>query len=127
MKLSKRLFEPLAQKLPVSLRCQLVNFKLFVRGKPYRIKPHAEEPGKLLTVADKEQAIVLCRIDRRHYFAKGVNARLDLLARQYHLDRLADLRGGMFIDCGANIGELGFWARERQMSYVAFEPEELEA
>ena len=35
--------------------------------------------------------------------------------------------GGILIDCGANIGELGLWALARGMEYVAFEPEPLEA
>ncbi|KQO82233.1 hypothetical protein ASF29_16955 [Rhizobium sp. Leaf262] len=35
--------------------------------------------------------------------------------------------GDWFIDCGANIGELGVWAKHRDLHYIAFEPETLEA
>ena len=43
------------------------------------------------------------------------------------LTSLNNLSNGTFIDCGANIGELGIWAREKKMQYFAFEPESLEA
>lgn len=52
---------------------------------------------------------------------------VDRLAREYGLHLLDDLRDGVFIDCGANVGELGFWARKRGFAYIAFEPEPLEA
>lgn len=54
-------------------------------------------------------------------------AGVDFVARQYGLDRISAVRGGVFVDCGANVGEFGLWARSRGMRYFAFEPEETEA
>ena len=53
--------------------------------------------------------------------------RVDILAGQYLLDQIDVVQGGVFIDCGANIGELGLWARARGLAYIPFEPEILEA
>ena len=55
------------------------------------------------------------------------NAASSRLAGEYHLDQIDAVPGGVFIDCGANIGELGFWSRIRGLVYIAFEPEPLEA
>lgn len=54
-------------------------------------------------------------------------AGVDFVARQYGLEKISDVRGGTFVDCGANVGEFGLWARSRGMRYFAFEPEETEA
>ena len=53
--------------------------------------------------------------------------RVQSLAEMYCLNDLAIQPGGTLIDCGANIGELGIWARSRGLGYVPFEPEPLEA
>ncbi len=52
---------------------------------------------------------------------------LEKLAHEYHLDKVPLGPEGLLIDCGANIGELGVWARAKGLDYVAFEPEPLEA
>ena len=76
---------------------------------------------------DKQASIFFCRRRRANFFKRGVTQRVDTLASQYCLDGLDIEPGGLFIDCGANIGELGLWARAKGLAYVAFEPEELEA
>lgn len=53
--------------------------------------------------------------------------RISRLVRDYHLDTFKIVPGSVFIDCGANIGELGLWARENGLRYIAFKPEPLEA
>jgi len=45
----------------------------------------------------------------------------------YSLDKVPQDVTGAFIDCGANIGELGLVAGARGWEYHAFEPEQLEA
>ena len=49
------------------------------------------------------------------------------VAGEYLLDTIDTMPGGVFIDCGSNIGELGLWARKIGLAYIAFEPEVLEA
>ena len=49
------------------------------------------------------------------------------MAADYHLTRIGIEHNGMLIDCGANVGELGIWARQEYLEYIPFEPEPLDA
>lgn len=81
----------------------------------------------LFRVEDGAESLVICRRSRHIRSKLGVRAGIDRLAEQYSLDK-ADVTGpGLFIDCGANIGEMGLWATAKGLSYMAFEPEEMEA
>ena len=77
--------------------------------------------------SDDNNSIYFCRRQRHNRYKSGVSTRVDELAKEYNLDSIELTSGGLFIDCGSNIGELGLWARERNMAYVSYEPEELEA
>ena len=96
-----------------------------IRGKKHRISPVGE--GRVLLAGDGESEIFFCRRRRGNQFKRGVMTHVDQLAREYHLDQIDIVPGGVFIDCGANIGELGIWARGQELDYIAFEPEGLEA
>ena len=105
--------------------CKYINFRNWIRSKGYRI--HATEyPGIYRVVDDNDGIIFICRKDRRFRYKNGINQAVMSLARTYHLDSLSPKTNGIFIDCGANVGELGLWARSCNLSYCAFEPEELE-
>ncbi len=52
---------------------------------------------------------------------------MERLAQDYHLHHVPIGLGSLLIDCGANVGELGLWARSKNAEYVAFEPEPVEA
>ncbi len=114
-------------RLPISTYCQVVNLRNKVRGKTHRIRPaHGEDPA-LHIADDGRDHIYICRMGRHNRYKRGVIAGVERLARDYGLNRLSDLRSGVFIDCGANVGELGIWARQRGFRYIPFEPEALEA
>ena len=102
----------------------LINARLIVRGRPIRV---TMQNGPIYTVSDGEMQISICRQGRYNRYKRGVKRGIDGLASDYHLDTLESLDGGTFIDCGANVGELGIWAQSRHMNYIAFEPEQLEA
>ena len=58
----------------------------------------------------------------------AVLARLmEQLIQAYHLHHVPMGPGSLLVDCGANVGELGVWARAKNAEYVAFEPEPVEA
>lgn len=57
----------------------------------------------------------------------GIQHRIDSLAKAYLLDHIENLTSGTLIDCGANIGELGIWAKQKNLTYIPFEPENVEA
>ena len=85
------------------------------------------EPPEIHVVEDKNDTIYICRRGRHKRYANGIAPKIESLAKEYHLDKLSELRNGTFIDCGANVGELGLWAISRGFTYVPFEPEFLEA
>ena len=113
--------------LDMAAYCRLVNLRNAIRGKKHRIAQAVGEDPALHIADDGADRIFICRRSRHNRYKRGVMAGVDRLARDYSLDQIADLRDGMFIDCGANVGELGFWARRRGFRYVPFEPETLEA
>lgn len=119
--LGRRFFE-----LPsIGVYCAGVNMMNAIKQRGYRVQ--AVNSDGLYMANDEENKITLCRRGRHKRYKRGVMQGVEGLARQYHLDK-ADIKpGGVFIDCGANIGELGFWAAGKNMSYVAVEPEKLEA
>ena len=112
-------------KIPITAYCRLVNVMNSIRGKKHRISP-AEE-GRLFLADDGKSKVFFCRRRRGNQFKRGVMAHADQLAGEYHLDRIDVVPDGVFIDCGANIGELGIWARKQGLRYIAFEPEGPEA
>ena len=127
MKMLKRLEKDIANSAPPSVFCAAVNFKNLLKRRPYKLRPADEGSGKFYTAEDDRQRLVFCRRGRHKRYIHGVLSGVDDLAQQYSLDTLAVEPGGVFIDCGANIGELGIWARARGFEYIAIEPEQLEA
>jgi FkbM family methyltransferase len=121
----RRIEAGLATKLPLPAYCRVVNLRNSLRGKKHRISPI--EGDTIHLADDGEENIHLCRRGRHNRYKHGVMAGVDALARDYHLHTLPPISDGLFIDCGANIGELGYWARARGMDYLPFEPEPLEA
>lgn len=71
--------------------------------------------------------IFLCQRNCRRSFRRGVAFEINNLARRYGLHKIPLVGDGVFVDCGANIGELGIWARHHGLRYIAFEPEPMEA
>ena len=112
-------------QIPPASYCRVVNVMNSIFRKKHRISP-AEE-GRVFLADDGKSRVFFCRRRRGNQFKRGVMMHVDQLAGEYHLDRIDVASDGVFIDCGANIGELGIWARERGLRYMAFEPEEPEA
>ena len=82
----------------------------------------------LFRLSDKTgNSIYISRFERRRLYNRGIMRRVQSLAEMYCLNDLATQPGGTLIDCGANIGELGIWARSHGLAYIPFEPEPLEA
>ncbi|MDM9628783.1 FkbM family methyltransferase [Rhizobium sp. S152] len=111
--------------VPPALYCFFINIRNKLRGKKHQISPVPE--ARIYKVSDDNQSLYICRRSRHNRSKKGVAAGVDALANQYNLGEIPTNPGDLLIDCGANIGELGLWAKKRQMQYIAFEPEPLEA
>ena len=111
--------------VPMTTYCAGVNLLSRIRGYRHHVRPF-DDDGTLL-VSDQDSGIHICRRIRHRRYRRGVKAGIEDLVRQYQINLLDLPEGGTLIDCGANVGEMGFWARARGMRYIAFEPEPLEA
>lgn len=111
--------------LSPSLYCRFINTKNWLRRRKHRIYVSAETDIYLVT--DGVEALYICRRIRHSRSKRGVIAGVENLAKQYNLDQISTAPGDILLDCGANIGELGVWARTHKLRYIAFEPEDLEA
>ena len=111
-------------RTPLALYCRFVNACNAASGRAHRI---VSFEGDILKAWDGSGELFFCRRRRHRRYKRGIWARIERVAQEYHLDYVPAGPGGLLIDCGANVGELGFWARAKGMDYVAFEPEGLEA
>jgi len=96
-----------------------VNLKCLLVFKKHRVS----SLGNIFKVIDKYDHIYLARLNRHNRYKKGIFYGVNILAEQYSLDKITNLENGILIDCGANIGELGFWAKKKNINYIGFEPE----
>lgn len=116
----------IVDSVPLGIYCAAVNLRCMLRRKAHRISPYAGSPS-IYSVRSNGDLILLCRRGRHNMHKRGVRERIGALAGSYMLDKIPETLGGTLIDCGANIGELGLWAAQKQMIYIPFEPETLEA
>lgn len=116
----------LSQHLPLPAYCRWVNFTRALKGHGYRLSPFGEDD--IHVVRDRSgDTVHLCRRNRHRRYKRGVAGGVASLAGRYGLNGLEVPPGGVLVDCGANVGELGLWARAQGLGYVAYEPEALEA
>lgn len=123
--LPKRFGRRLIEAMPDTLFERYTNTRNRLKGYPHRISIDSQR--HLITVQDPAGEIRICRRNRMWLYKKTIQNRLNALAETYLLHRIEEELSGAFIDCGANVGELGFFARGRKLQYHAFEPEALEA
>mgnify|MGYP005844004751 CR=1 FL=1 len=83
------------------------------------------ENSQLYRVKDEEKEIVISRLGRLGLYRQGIGRRIDRLVESYCLNGIVR-KGDIFIDVGANIGELGVWVTSLDGMYVGIEPEEKE-
>ena len=116
----------LANALPLPAYCKLVNLTRALRGHDYRLNPLSDDGIHIVTDGAGDR-VHLCRRERHRRYKRGVAGGVASLANRYNLTGRKLVPGGTLVDCGANVGELGLWARGQGLSYVPYEPEELEA
>ncbi|MEM9280770.1 MAG: FkbM family methyltransferase [Verrucomicrobiota bacterium] len=82
------------------------------------------DEGSRVKVKEGQNEIQICERNRVTLYLAGIENRLKELARQYCLEKVKFREGDIFVDCGANIGELGVYLSrlECQVRYIAFEP-----
>lgn len=103
----------------------ITNIRFAIKHSPIRIKFILDE--NIFHVCDGKDEFMFCRRGRENRYKYGIAKGLSGLANEYHLDKINVTPDGVFIDCGANVGELGRWATEHILDYIAIEPEPVEA
>lgn len=106
-------------------RMRYLTLKRSLLGGEVRYSVHEKAP--LMIAECGPDRLVFCRPERAGLYRRGIDRRVSRLEKSYMLTTLPETLQGVFIDCGANIGELGRFARRRGLDYHAFEPEALEA
>ncbi|MCY3879210.1 MAG: FkbM family methyltransferase [Rhodobacteraceae bacterium] len=119
----------LTKLLPLDLYCRKVSAWRRISGHSCRL--HSLGSDNIIVVTDHKSRhplqLHICRRTRHGRYKHGIITQIEGLARSYCLDRINLEPNGVLVDCGANIGELGLWARINGLAYIAFEPEPLEA
>ena len=105
--------------------CFKMNLKSFLKSRDMGIN-YYQKLG-VFQFRNKGEKICFSQQIRSFRYEPGIQTRLERLASLYQLTEIDFSEGDVFIDCGANIGELGMWASKYKVQYYAFEPEEREA
>jgi FkbM family methyltransferase len=109
----------------IQLALAAENFRT-ITGKQTVIFSYRSNDG-IFTAREGEFNFHFCRWRRRSRYRSGVQNNIQRIETEYCLHSIEVHKPGVFIDCGANVGELGWWARGYGFSYIPFEPEEIEA
>lgn len=102
------------------LYCLLRNIQFKLANYPIRVK----FKNKNYIVLDGNSEIVLATKVRSGRYSKGIDNLINKLASVYFLDQIKFNEYDVFIDCGANIGEIGMWLNKqnKQIQYISYEP-----
>jgi len=125
VKIARGTTDAIGAALPDWLYCASINLRFILRHQPFRLSVSKE--GKNYFWNQPGEQLFLARRKRLWRYRKGVSQRISILSRKYMLDRVPMSRDVKIIDCGANVGELGVWAKQYDADYHPFEPEEKEA
>lgn len=82
----------------------------------YQLKDTANRAQPLLIFYHEHQAA--------QAYARGLEFRSTALGNSYFLDQISFAKDDLVIDCGANVGDLFFWFKYRDIAinYLAYEP-----
>jgi len=125
MKIGRSITDSIGRSLSDETYCKLVNLRCRVRGRDMRFSHDSQRDT--YHINHNEEHLHIARRNRYKRYDKGIMKWLNHLAHTYKLDAVPLRAGDVFVDCGANIGELGVWASQFGINYHAFEPEEKEA
>ncbi len=114
----------LIRHAPDNLFIFLVNMNNKFKGRPGVLRRY---DSHIYTVDDGVRAVYTPRRSRLGRYFFGIGKQCSSLSQDYLLDNIEFREGDVVVDCGANNGEIGMWARSKGMDYFAFEPEPLEA
>ena len=88
-----------------------------------------DESKRKIVVQEHGYSLYIARPSRTRRYRRGLLLQLDALADEYMLNQVPISDGDVVIDCGANVGEVGFWLQRRvaKLQIISVEPERSEA
>lgn len=88
-----------------------------------------DERREKIVVGEGPVRFFIARPTRARRYRHGFSPFIERLAHDYMLDKIDFRDGDRVIDCGANVGEIGFWlkGRVRDIDVISVEPEPEEA
>ena len=114
----------LIERAPKGLFVFLVNTNNKLKKRPGTVGVYDKD---IFVIDDGSKKVYSPRRTRVSRYFFGVDKQCNSLAADYLIDRVEVSTGDVVIDCGANNGEIGIWAKNHGMNYYAFEPEMLES
>lgn len=118
----KRRIRMLQLRLPVAILMMLVNIENKVRRTGTKIK--IDKASGFFLAKDYIYSLYFTRPERILLYAHGLTARLEDLAKTYHLNKLEGVSTPIVLDCGANVGEVSVYAGTKfNAEIIAVEPE----
>ena len=103
------------------IKLKIVNFLnllFFLFEKDIRIK----KEGAFYLVYSESYKLYLYLLERLDLFLDGFEFRFEKLFHEYFLDLIEFEEGDNIIDCGAHLGEILYYFKDRKINYFAFEP-----
>ena len=83
-----------------------------------------QRDGLLTKVVDgRGTSIWVASGSRLYLYSRGVNKRIETLVEEYRISSDMFQKHGVLVDVGANIGELGIWAKGLGLRYLGLEPD----
>ncbi len=95
-----------------------LNLLFFLFKKNIRIK----KEGDFFLVHSESYKLYFYLLQRLDIYLSGVEFRFKKLFHEYFLDFIDFEEGDNIIDCGAHLGEILYYFKDRKINYFAFEP-----
>lgn len=119
----RELFFIILNVLPNSFACNLNNLRQIIKKR--NVYFNYDRNKKLFFAKDKKYKIYFNeKLRGINTYSYGINNRATSLARAYSLDKIKFFSNDLFIDCGANYGDLYVWTiiNNLKIKYISFEP-----
>lgn len=116
--------ELIISSAPDDILIFIVNLNNKLKNRPVLLSKFDDD---IYALHEGKSVIYTGRRNRAWRYFLGIQKQCDSLARDYMLHNVSFKEGDIVIDCGANNGEIGVWAQQKNLSYYAFEPESIEA
>lgn len=97
---------------------KFLNLILFLFKRDIRVK----KEGSFYFVYSETYKLYFYLLERVDIFLSGIDSRFKKLFHEYFLDLIDFEEGDNIVDCGAHLGEILYYFKDKKINYFAFEP-----